>query len=163
MDEEWDEPLLDLRTDDKRRRVADKVGKWIDGCAAAGYQAVEPDNYDSYTRSKGQLTADHATAYIRLLSERAHDRGLAIAQKNTLELASQRQSLGLDFAVVEQCGEYDECGEYVDAFGNNVVIIEYDDKGMATACREFADRLSIVRRDVMLAAPGGSEYVRKAC
>nr|BFE52173.1 hypothetical protein GCM10017745_56000 [Saccharothrix mutabilis subsp. capreolus] len=56
-DGDWGEALLDLRTADKRARVADKVGGWIDGCAAKGYQAVEPDNYDSYTRApEGLLT-----------------------------------------------------------------------------------------------------------
>ena len=52
VDRDWDEPLLDIGTPEKRERVAARVGPWIDGCADHGFDAVEPDNYDSYTRSK---------------------------------------------------------------------------------------------------------------
>jgi hypothetical protein len=90
--------------------VAARVNRWIDGCADKGFDAVEPDNYDSYTRSDDLLTANDATAFITLLSRHAHARRLAIAQKNTVELAGLTKRTGLDFAVAEECGEYDECG-----------------------------------------------------
>lgn len=163
IDEGWGEPLLDLRTADKRQRVADRVNEWIDGCAEAGFDAVEPDNYDSYTRSQDLLTPSHAKSFIKLLSAHAHDRNLAIGQKNTVELASDRQSLGLDFAVAEECGQWAECGDYVEHFGDNVIVIEYTDGGLATACDGFADRLSIVRRDVDVSVPGDGAYVRATC
>ncbi len=163
IDEDWGEPLLDLRTADKRNRVAAKVNGWIDGCASRGYQAIEPDNYDSYTRSKNLLTAAQAKAYLTLLATHAHSKNLAIGQKNTVELAGDRDAVGLDFAVAEECGEWDECGDYVDAFGNNVIVIEYTDDGMDTACSGFADTLSIVQRDVDVSVPGDSGYVRKTC
>jgi hypothetical protein len=163
IDEEWGEPLLDLRTEDKRSRIATKVNGWIDGCASSGYQAIEPDNYDSYTRSKNLLTAAQAKSYLTLLATHAHSRNLAIGQKNTVELAGDREAVGLDFAVAEECGEWDECAAYVDAFGNNVIVIEYTDKGMATACSGFGDTLSIVRRDVDVSVPGDFDYVRKTC
>ncbi|MFF3483247.1 endo alpha-1,4 polygalactosaminidase [Streptomyces sp. NPDC002701] len=161
IDTDWDEPLLDIGTPAKRERVAARVGRWIDGCADKGYDAVEPDNYDSYTRSRGLLGADDATSFIRLLSTRAHARGLAIAQKNTVELAGQRVRAGLDFAVVEECGAYDECGEYADAFDDRVVVVEYTDKGMRKARAGFGDRLSIVRRDLAVSAPDSDDYVRR--
>jgi hypothetical protein len=163
IDEDWGEALLDLRTPELRQRVADKVNGWIDGCAAAGFQAVEPDNYDSYTRSKDLLTTIHAKEYLKLLSAHAHGKDLAIGQKNTVELARDRQAVGLDFAVAEECGQYDECGAYVDAFGDNVIVIEYTDKGLGVTCGGFGSRLSIVRRDVAVSMPGSSSYVRKTC
>lgn len=163
IDEDWGEPLLDLRTADKRNRIAAKVDGWIDGCAAKGYQAIEPDNYDSYTRSKKLLTATQAEAYLTLLATHAHSKSLAIGQKNTVELAGDRQAVGLDFAVAEECGQYDECGDYVDAFGNNVIVIEYTDKGRRTACSQYGGTLSIVQRDVDVSVPGDSSYVRKTC
>jgi hypothetical protein len=163
IDEDWDEALLDLRTPELRQHVADKVNGWIDGCAAAGFQAVEPDNYDSYTRSKDLLTPVHAKEYLKLLSAHAHGKNLAVGQKNTAELAGDRQAVGLDFAVAEECGQYDECGAYVDAFGNNVIVIEYADKGLGVACAGFGGRLSIVRRDVAVSMPGSSTYIRKTC
>lgn len=163
IDEDWGEPLLDIRTEDKRNRIAAKVNGWIDGCGSSGYQAIEPDNYDSYTRSKNLLTAAQAKAYLTLLATHAHSKDLAIGQKNTVELAGDREDVGLDFAVAEECGEWDECGDYVDAFGNNVIVIEYTDAGMATACEGFGDTLSIVRRDVDVSVPGDARYVRKTC
>lgn len=147
-DEDWGEALLDVGTDAKRKRIADKIGALIDSCHTKGFQAVEPDNYDSYTRSGNRLTANNAQAFIKLLSARAHADGLAIAQKNTSELAANRTANGLDFAVAEECGTYDECGDYTSAFGSNVIVIEYTDSGRSKACRSWGSTLSIVQRDV---------------
>ena len=152
IDEDWGEPLLDLRTADKRTRIA-----------AKGYRAIEPDNYDSYTRSKNLLTAGQAKAYLTLLATHAHSKNLAIGQKNTVELAGARTAVGLDFAVAEECGQYDECGDYVDAFGNNVIVIEYTDSGRRTTCSQYGGTLSIVQRDVDVSVPGDPGYVRKTC
>ncbi|OXM54909.1 endo alpha-1,4 polygalactosaminidase [Amycolatopsis alba] len=163
MDEDWDEALLDLRTADKRQRVAAKVNAWTDGCAAKGYQAIEPDNYDSFTRSRGLLSEQDAQAYIRLLSTHAHEKGLATGQKNTSELAGNRKANGLDFAVAEECGEQDICGEFTAAFGGNVIVIEYADAGLANACDRWGGSLSIVRRDRDVVPAGASGYVRKTC
>lgn len=162
VDEDWDEALLDLRTADVRNRVAAKVNTWVDDCAAKGYQAIEPDNYDSYTRSNGLLSDSDAQAYIRLLSAHAHAKGLAIGQKNTSELAGQRQANGLDFAIAEECGQQKNCGEFTPAFGDHVIVIEYTDGGLATACSRWSS-LSIVRRDHDVVAKGEAGYVRKTC
>ncbi|MEG3627368.1 endo alpha-1,4 polygalactosaminidase [Streptomyces poriticola] len=164
MDEEWGEAVLDIHTDAKRRRIAHKVNAWTDQCAAKGYQAVEPDNYDSYTRvPQGLLTADDAKAFLALLAAHAHDRGLAVGQKNTAALAPAREETGADFAVVEECGQYDECGDFADAFGDDVIVIEYTEQGMRRACEGWGDRLSIVRRDLDLVPPGHRNHHRGTC
>jgi hypothetical protein len=163
-DEDWGEAFLDIRTDDKRRRIAAKVNVWIDECVAKRFQAVEPDNYDSYTRAPDNLlTAGQAQAHIRLLSAYTHGRGLAIAQKNTVELAGNRVANGLDFAVAEECGYWEECGDYVDAFGNNVIVIEYDQAGLDRACADWDGRLSIVMRDVDVSTPASDDYLYQTC
>ncbi|MFR0357542.1 endo alpha-1,4 polygalactosaminidase [Streptomyces sediminimaris] len=162
-DEDWGEALLDISTATKRERIADRIGALIDGCRDKGFQAVEPDNYDSYTRSGRRLTADHAQALIRLLSGRAHADGLAIAQKNASELAGNRVANGLDFAVAEECGQYSECDAYTSAFGDHVIVIEYTDAGRSKACEAWGDRLSIVQRDLDVSPAGSSGYVRKTC
>jgi hypothetical protein len=161
VDEDWGEALLDIGTAAKRERVAARVDRWIDDCAAKGFDAIEPDNYDSYTRSQHLLTANDATAFITLLSRHAHARQLAIAQKNTVELAGLRKQTGLDFAVAEECAEYDECGEYAKAFDDRVIVIEYSDSGLRKARSGFGGRLSIVRRDLDVSTPGSAGYVRK--
>lgn len=162
IDEDWNEPLLDLRTPATRERVARRVNRWIDGCAEKGFDAVEPDNYDSYTRSRHLLTAEDATAFMKLLSRHAHARHLAIGQKNTAELAGRRGRTGLDFAVAEECGQYGECGVYAKAFDDRVMDIEYTDRGLRSALAHWGGRLSIVRRDRDVSTPGSAGYVREA-
>jgi hypothetical protein len=162
-DDEWKEAVLDIRTAGKRKRIAAKVNTWIDGCADKGFQAVEPDNYDTYTRFPDHLKASQAKAFISLLSAHAHDKGLAIAQKNTPDLAADREETGLDFAVAEECGEWDECDMYADAFGDRVLVVEYSAKGLDKACSGWGDRLIIVRRDVGVSPAGSDGYLRRTC
>ncbi|MFE2448858.1 endo alpha-1,4 polygalactosaminidase, partial [Streptomyces sp. NPDC059426] len=163
IDTHWKEPLLDISTAKKRERVAAKVNGWIDGCADKGFDAVEPDNYDSFERSKKLLTTAQAKEFMALLSEHAHAQGLAIAQKNTAELLSDRKAAGLDFAVVEECGQYDECGEFAKAYDDHVVVVEYGEEGFAKACEGWGDRLSIVLRDEDVSTDDGADYVRETC
>ncbi len=59
FDSDWpDEVLLDTSTNAKREAVLGIVGPWIEGCARDGFDAVEFDNLDSFTRSHGVLTID---------------------------------------------------------------------------------------------------------
>lgn len=164
MDKDWGEAMLDVHTDAKRKRIAHKVNVWIDECAAKGYKAIDPDNYDSYTRvPKGLLTANDAKAFLSLLAAHAHAKGLAIGQKNTPQLAPARKQVGVDFAVVEECGQYDECGDYAAAFGNHMIVIEYTEQGMKRACQGWGDKISIVRRDRNLVPGGDKDYLRETC
>ncbi|MFJ2827427.1 endo alpha-1,4 polygalactosaminidase [Streptomyces sp. NPDC087263] len=162
-DKDWGEAVLDIRTAAKRKRIAAEVIAWIDQCAAKGYQAVEPDNYDTFTRFPNYLTANQAKAFMKLLSVHAHGKGLAIAQKNTLELVPDRASVGLDFAVVEECGEWNECGEFAEAFDNNVLVVEYTAKGLSTVCADWSTTLSVVRRDQLVLPKDTNGYLRKTC
>ncbi|MFE0250431.1 endo alpha-1,4 polygalactosaminidase [Streptomyces sp. NPDC059010] len=163
VDEDWDEALLDISTAAKRERLAGIVGKWIDGCAEAGFQAVEADNLDSHERSDGLLATDDDMAFGKLLAARAHAAGLAIGQKNAAGLARQGRDLGFDFAVAEECGQYDECGEYADAYDDRVFVIEYRADGLAAACEEWGDRLSVVLRDLDVVPQGKARYRRRTC
>ena len=147
IDVDWDEMLLDTSTPEKRAALAVIVGGWIAGCEQAGYQAVEIDNLDSYSRSLGLLDQDQAVAFMALLSAEAHARGLAIAQKNSTELLPRRAEMGTDFAVSEECSHYDECGDYVATYGDAVLMIEYSDADFAKGCAAYP-QMSIVRRDV---------------
>ncbi|MEV3858955.1 endo alpha-1,4 polygalactosaminidase [Streptomyces sp. NPDC050095] len=163
IDEDWDEALLDLSTADKRARLVKVVGPWIDGCADSGHQAVEPDNLDSYTRSRGLLKASDAAAYAALISERAHTAGLAAGQKNTAELLPRHAAMGFDFAVAEECARYDECGDYASAYDDRVFVVEYRAADFTRACRAWGERLSIVLRDRDVRPAGDAGYVRRTC
>lgn len=161
-DEDWDELILDISTATKREQLAVIVGDWIAGCRTAGFQAVEVDNLDTYSRSGGRLTQDHAVAYARLLANRAHAASLAFAQKNSAEIVSRRTEIGADFAVVEECNRWSECGDYTAVYGNLVFVIEYRRVDFDAGCRDFPD-LSIILRDRLLRPSGTTGYVRDSC
>ena len=156
-DEAWGEWLLDIRTVAKRERLARIVGRWTAGCARDGFAAVEFDNLDSFSRSGGLVKARHAKAFARLLTAKAHRVGLAAGQKNWAGFDGTR--VGYDFAVAEECGRYDECGDYVDVFGDHVLAIEYRAADFDSTCAAYADRLSVVLRDLDLTPQG----VRRWC
>ena len=82
VDEAWNEWLLDVRTPAKRQRLAQIVGNWTRRCGDDGFDAVEFDNLDSFTRSHGLMRRNQAVAYARLLVRAAHGAGLAAGQKN---------------------------------------------------------------------------------
>lgn len=96
-------------------------------CRAKGFDAVEPDNVDAWTQRTGfPLTADHQLRYNRWLARTAHGLGLAVALKNDVEQVPALVE-HFDFAVAEQCAEYDECERFrpFTAAGKPVFDIEY--------------------------------------
>jgi Glycoside-hydrolase family GH114 len=162
IDVDWDEMLIDVSTPAKRTEVAAIVAGWIDGCAAAGYRAIEIDNLDSYTRSGGRLTEGNAIAAMRMFADAAHARGLAAAQKNSAELVGKKVELATDFVVAEECNTYDECGDYTAAYGDHVIVIEYVRADFTKGCAGFP-QLSITLRDRNLVTPGTAAYVYDGC
>jgi hypothetical protein len=78
-------------------------------CRHKGFDAVEPDNVDGYTNRTGfSLSASDQLVYNRYLARIAHRMGLAVGLKNDLGQAKTLEPR-FDFAVVEQCFEFDEC------------------------------------------------------
>jgi hypothetical protein len=148
VDSAWGEWLLDLRTPAKRQRLAAIVGRWTEGCARDGFDAVEYDNLDSFTRSRGLLDRSDALAFARLLIARAHDAGLAVAQKNLA--GYDGTAIGFDFAVAESCAQWRECGAYVADFGRDVVMVEYRAADFRRACRGYGRTHPVVLRDLAL-------------
>ncbi len=81
-----------------------------DLCQQKGFDAIEPDNIDGYANTTGfPLTAEHQLAYNRFLASAAHARGLSIGLKNDLDQAQVLEP-DFDWALVEQCFQYNECG-----------------------------------------------------
>jgi hypothetical protein len=145
VDEGWGEWVLDTRTAKKRKRIAAIVGRWTDGCARSGFQAVEYDNLDSFSRSRHLISRSDNKAMARLLFDRAHRAGLAAAQKNWAEWNGR--GAGFDFAIAEECGRWRECGAYVGHYGSRVLVIEYRQVDFAWTCAHYGDRLAVVLRD----------------
>ena len=106
-------------------------------------------------------------ALATLLAAHAHQQGLAIAQKNTTDLGTAgRTTVKFDFAIAEECQEYEECGSYTDVFGKNVIEIEYTDNprsAYTTACAAQGKTISVILRDRDVVAKGQSGYAYEYC
>ncbi|WP_406143242.1 endo alpha-1,4 polygalactosaminidase [Streptomyces sp. NBC_01012] len=166
IDEGWDEVLLDTSTAARRTELAEIVGDWIDGCAESGFQAVEPDNLDSFERSKGRLTKEHNAAFAETLAARAHSDGLAIGQKNTTDLLGRHAEIGFDFAVTEECAQFDECDAYADVYEDRVFAVEYEGEGDVSfeeSCSAWGAGISLVLRDLDVRPAGEKGYVHRTC
>ena len=152
VDSVWGEWLLDARTGSKRHALARIMGRWTRGCAHDGFDAVEYDNLDSFSRSHHLLTRADNKAYAALLVTRAHAAGLAAAQKNWAEWNGT--SVGFDFAVAEQCAQFHECVSYLGHYGPHVLAVEYHRKAFRRACADWSTKMAVVRRDVNLTRHG---------
>ncbi|MEZ4702507.1 MAG: endo alpha-1,4 polygalactosaminidase [Rhodothermales bacterium] len=125
------ERWLDIRSANVFQIMLDR----LDLAAERGCDGVEPDNVDGYTNRPGfPLTAQDQLAFNRNLANAAHERGLAIALKNSGDQAGELEPY-YDFELNEECHEYEECEQlqpFVDA-GKPVLNVEYTDtKNQAT-------------------------------
>ncbi|MFD9323713.1 endo alpha-1,4 polygalactosaminidase [Streptomyces sp. NPDC060053] len=100
----------------------------LDMCREKGFDAVEPDNMDGYKNTTGfPVTAADQLRYNRLVAELAHDRGMSVGLKNDLDQIPELVD-DFDFAVNEQCAQYDECADltpFIEA-GKAVFHVEYE-------------------------------------
>lgn len=138
-----DERWLDIRSDN----VHSIMKKRLDIAKQKGCDGVEPDNMDGYTNKSGfNLTSQDQLAYNRFIANEAHKRGLAVGLKNDLNQISELVEY-FDFAVNEQCFEYNECGALLPFInhGKPVLTAEYLDKYVnnsserAAICQESRD------------------------
>ena len=137
------------------------------GCADKGFEAVEFDNLDSYSRSEGLLERADAIAMATLLVQAGHENVLAVAQKNSAELLGQAASaIGFDFVIVEECDQFEECADFTDFYGDAVIDIEYTDdlrRPFADVCADAATPRITMLRDRDLTPPGSPDYVYEHC
>ncbi|MCA5891736.1 endo alpha-1,4 polygalactosaminidase [Isoptericola sp. NEAU-Y5] len=170
VDPDWpDEYVLDPSTEPQRDGILAVIGPVVTGCADAGFDAVEIDNLDTWTRFD-QIDDAGAYALASAYVDLAHAQGLAIAQKNAAEIAPvAHRELGFDFAVTEECGAWSECADYTDVYGDHVLQVEYPD-ALDEAGLTFDDVCALddrapltVLRDLDLVAPDAEGYVYEAC
>jgi hypothetical protein len=162
IDPDWDEIMLAPTTPARRTALAGVIGEWIATCASDGFDAVEIDNLDTFTRSHRLISEGDAVAQMRLFADAAHAVGLPIAQKNSAEITGRRAAMGTDFAVAEECNRYKECDAYTRAYGDHVLVIEYRRRDLDAGCAAYPN-LSIVLRDLDLVTPTDKGYVYASC
>lgn len=162
-----DEYLLDISTPEKRMANLRQLLPALRACSEKGFDAVEFDNLDSYTRSSGRLSKRDAMLFARLLIMAAADMGLPAGQKNAADLAARGRRAGFAFAVTEECHRWNECAAFTAVYGRDQVLgIEYADdlRGtFAEACADPDRPGSLILRDRLLGKPGSAEYVFETC
>jgi hypothetical protein len=100
-------------------------------CARKGFDAVEPDNVAGWERENHtgfKITKADQLRFNRWVARQVHGRGMSVALKNDGRQADQLID-AFDFAIVEQCFQYHECGYYKDTFvrdGKAVFEAEYE-------------------------------------
>jgi hypothetical protein len=100
----------------------------VQKCRQAGFDGVEWDNVDGYSNRTGfPLTYADQLTYDASLANLAHSYGLTVALKNDVEQLVDLAPY-FDYAVNEQCQQYNECGGYTTYFtsaGKTVFQVEY--------------------------------------
>ncbi len=121
-----EERWLDIRSTTVRSVIEAR----LDRAAVLGCDGVEPDNVDGYLNDSGfDLTADDQLDFNRFIARAARRRGLLVGLKNDLDQITELVD-EFDFAVNEQCHEFDECDlnrPFLDA-GKPVFNAEYADE-----------------------------------
>ncbi len=132
-----DERYVDIRSEVVRGIMMARM----DLAAARGCDGVDPDNMNLDEVGEAitglPLGVAEQLDYSRFIAAEAHARGLAVGLKNSIEHAAELEP-DFDFAVNEQCFEYDECDVYAGSFiaaGKAVFHIEYtDEEAFADVC-----------------------------
>ena len=126
-------------------------------CAGKEFDAVEPDNiagWEPENKTGFKITRADQLRFNRWVARQAHARGMAVALKNdgrqAVELAPD-----FDFAIVEECFTYHECGYYKNTFikeGKAVFEAEYEQEPKAYCKTARAIGFSAIRKSLGLYA-----------
>lgn len=146
-----DERWLDIR---RIRDLAPLIRARIAMCARKGFDAVEPDNVNGWENRTGfPLTAADQLRFNRWLARQAHRAGLAVALKNDGRQA-KKLVRHFDFAVVESCFTYRECGPYrvFVREGKAVFAAEYEIKPKAFCAKARRLGFSAIKKTYPLRA-----------
>jgi hypothetical protein len=146
-----DERWLDIRRIDL---LAKPLKARFDLCARKGFDAVEPDNTNGFTNDTGfPLTGADQLRFNRWVAKQVHRRGMAVALKNDPEQASKLARV-FDFAVVEQCFQYHECGRFSPFIARNKAVFEaeYEISPARFCGKAAALRFSAIRKSYDLFA-----------
>ena len=146
-----DERWLDVR---RIGLLAPILGRRFEMCARKGFDAVEADNVAGWENDTGfPITAADQLRFNRWLARAVHRHGMSIGLKNDGRQARKLANV-FDFAVVEECFQFSECGHYRPFInrGKAVFSVEYElaPGSFCSAARDL--RFSSIRKSYALRA-----------
>ncbi len=148
-----DERWIDIR---RIGKLARPLRARFDLCKRKGFDAVEPDNVNGFSNDTGfPITAADQLRFNRWVARQVHRRGMSVALKNDPEQVSKLVGR-FDFAVVEQCFQFHECGRFSPfvAAGKAVFEAEYELSPSSYCHRAAALGFSAIRKaDALRARP----------
>jgi hypothetical protein len=105
-------------------KFAPIMEKRISMCAHKGFDGVEPDNIAGWENKTGfPLTRADQRRYNLWIARQVHKRGMAVALKN--DPGQAKELVGaFDFAVVEECFQYEECNKFKPFIKQNKAVFE---------------------------------------
>jgi hypothetical protein len=128
-DPAWNESYLDIRRLDI---LGPLMSKRLDQCKAKGFDAVEPDQIETYAAGAAvtgfNLSYSDQIAYNQWIADQAHQRGLGVALKNDADQAADLVGK-FDWALLEDCYKEGWCQKMAPflAAGKRVIDVEYTD------------------------------------
>jgi hypothetical protein len=134
-------------------------------CARKEFDAVEPDNvagWEPENKTGFQITRQDQLRFNRWIARQVHARGMAVALKNDGRQAAELAP-DFDFAIVEECFQYHECGYYKNTFireGKAVFEAEYEEEPSQYCKTALAIGFSSIRKAVDLFAKPWHPCVR---
>jgi len=143
--------------------------RFVSWCQAKGFDAIEPDNLDGWTNIPQVTEADNL-AYDLAIGSLAHMLQLSIGLKNVMtDLEPSQYPTFLatfDWALNEQCYEYQDCDAYTAAGsfipqGKAVWDVEYNVSPDCTQANET--HLNAQRTDLDLVGTTSSGYQYSPC
>jgi hypothetical protein len=115
------ERWLDIR---RFREFARPLERRFAMCRRKGFDAVEPDNLAGWENETGfDISRQDQLRFNRWIAGQVHRRGMAVALKNDGRQA-RRLVHDFDFAIVEQCFQFHECGFYLPFVRHGKAVFE---------------------------------------
>ena len=145
------ERWLDIR---KFHLFAKPLKSRIAMCARKGFDGLEPDNIAGFENDTGfPIKAKDQLKFNRWIARQAHKRGLSVALKNDGR-QSKKLVHNFDYAVVEQCFQYNECGQFKPFIkaGKAVFSVEYETPNRKFCGKAKKSRFSAIGKEYDLFA-----------
>jgi hypothetical protein len=145
-----DEFWVNINNDQGQRDfLLGRMSARLDRCVANGFDGVEMDVVDEFSNRTGlPISADTQLLYNTALANLAHAKGLTVALKNDVEQVPELAPY-FDYAINEQCQQYDECGNYTTSFvdaGKAVFEVEYKLKATRFCPPANAENRNAIRK-----------------